>query len=417
MSVKKKKILIVFSKIAITYRKMLEGILRYVREHCAGQWQVILDQRDIFQRNTAELSGSDFSGIIATVESAADRKTYFATGLPTVLFEPTLTHLSQSNRPDNNVTFFNDHTAEGKTAAQHFISCGFTSFAFVGTVQATVWSDARQRGFESTLAKNGLKAAIYHPSSRAKSRDISHEILRLSRWLKTLPPHTALLAAHDERALQVLAAAANASIRIPEDLAVLGVDDDELLCSTASPPLSSIPVYATETGEMLAATMHALQDGRSVEPIIRTCHTRIVTRQSTDAYANDQPIVSKALDYVRKHLSESIGVANLAAAANCSRRTLELKMRAETGISPAEKISELRRIEAIKLLTETSLPISEVAERCGYGSSSHLAYSFRRHGLLTPLAIRRQPRQTSFAEIKNAVHPSSLKNLITPVER
>jgi len=395
MSTEKKKILIVFSKADITHRKMLEGILRYARERCSGQWQVILDQRDIFQRNTAELSGSNFSGIIAAVGSAADRRSYFATGLPTVLFEPTLAHLSRTGRPPNNVTFFNDHTAEGRTAAQYFISCGFSSFAFVGTVQTTTWSIARQNGFESTLSKNGFRVAIYRsPSSRAKAKNVTSEILRLSRWLKTLPPHTALLAAHDERALQVLAAATNANIRIPEDLAVLGVDDDELLCSTASPQLSSIPVNSMETGERIAETMHALLEGRYVEPIIRTCHTRIATRQSTDAYANDKPIVFKALDYIRKHLGESISVENLAAAANCSRRTLELKMRSETGASPAEKIYELRRIEAMKLLTETSLPVSEIAGRCGYGTSSHLAYSFRRHNLQTPLALRRKTAES-----------------------
>jgi len=392
MGAPKQKILVVFSKADVTHRKMLEGILRYARERCANQWQVILDQRDIYRRNTEELSGSNFSGIIAAVGSASDRRRYFATGLPTVLFEPTVKHLAKRGRPANNVTFFNDHAAEGRAAAEYFLACGFGSFAFVGTPEATAWSSARQSGYESRLSKAGFSAAVYRPSSHARAGGPSVEILRISRWLKTLPPRTALLAAHDERALQVLAAAAGAGLAIPTDLAVLGVDDDELLCSTASPQLSSIPVNAQETGERIAEDMHALLEGRRVEPIVRTCHTRIVARQSTDACAPDASAVVRAIDYIRKHLGEAIGVDNLAAAANCSRRTLELKMRTETGASPAEKIYELRRDEAKKLLAETTLPVSEVARRCGYGSPSHLAHCFRQCGLPTPLAVRRRSR-------------------------
>jgi len=388
----KSKILVVFSKADVVHRKMLEGILRYAHDHCVGRWQVLLDQRDIFQRSTYELSNGGFAGIIAAVGSADDRRSYFATGLPTVLYEPTLAHVSRRRRPSNNVTFFNDHAAEGRTAAEHFLSLGFTSFAFVGSTNGTVWSDTRREGFTSRLCKDGFGAHVYRNPHRTPGEDFTQEIPHLAHWLRALPRHTAVLAVHDERALQVLAAAAQAGLKLPEDLALLGVDDDELFCTTASPPLSSIPVNATETGERIAESMHALLDGRHVEPIVRTCHTRVVMRQSTNAYANENPIVFKALEYLRKHLGDPIGVEDLAAAANCSRRTLELKMRTTAGVSPAEKIHEIRRTEAIKLLTETTVPVAEVAARCGYGTSSHLAACFRQHGLATPLAIRRQAR-------------------------
>lgn len=388
MQKKRRKILVVFSRADMTHRQMLEGIVRYMRERCADRWEVLLDQRDIYRRKPSELAGGTFSGIIAAVGSDEDRRRYFATGLPTVLYEPTLAHISNHGRPANNVTFFNDHAVEGQAAAEHFLSCGFTSFAFVGTVEPTSWSQARQDGFIARLAKSGFHTAVYRPPAKMPRDDFSREILKLGQWLGRLPPRTALLAAHDERALQVLSAAATAQIAIPEDLSVLGVDDDELLCSTASPTLSSIPVNATETGERIAAAMHALLENRATEPIVRTCHTRIVTRGSTDAFANDNLIVSKALDYIRKHLSEAIGVANLATAANCSRRTLEKRMAATIGLSPAEKIRELRRIEAVKLLRETTLPIAEIAVRCGYVTATRLAASFREQGLPQPHTFR-----------------------------
>ena len=389
MKAAKAKILVVFSRADVTHRKMLEGILKYVRERCADRWQIILDQRDIFRRSTAELSNGGFSGIIAVVGSSDDRQRYFKTGLPTVLFEPTLDHLGRKGRPANNITFFNDHAAEGRAAADHFLSLGYRSFAFVGTTTETTWSTARRQGFASRLAKDGLRVRVYKNRPKAQREDFTRELPFLAGWLGKLPPQTALLAAHDERALQVLVAAAHAGLAVPEDLAVLGVDDDELLCSTASPSLSSIPVNAAETGERIAAAMHALLESRPFEPVVRTCHTRIVSRQSTDAYANDNPIVAKALDYIHKHLGDAISVVNLAAAANCSRRTLELKMRSALDTSPLEKLREIRKSEAVKLLTETVLPVGEIAVRCGYNSSSHLASSFRQQGLPTPLAVRR----------------------------
>ena len=383
------RILVVFARADVTHRKMLEGILRYVRERCADRWQIVLEQRDIFRNPGAELSRGGFAGIIAAVGSAADRRRYFATGLPTVLFEPTLARPGKIRRPKNNVTFFNDHAAEGRAAADYFTAAGYHSFAFVGTNPETAWSLARRRGFAAQLEKTGGTVHLYKNRSGGHDLDFANEMPQLAAWLAKLPPRTALMSAHDERALQVMAAATSAGIAIPDRLAVLGVDDDEILCSTSSPSLSSIPVNSEETGQRIAAAMHALLEGRQPVPIVRTCHTRITVRQSTDAFIDDDPIVAKALDFIHRHLSDSINVTNLAAAANCSRRTLEMKMASALGMSPLAKIHEIRRTEAVKLLKETNLPIAEVARRCGYTSAIRLDADFRNASLPPPVSVRR----------------------------
>jgi len=383
------KILVVFSKADLTHRHMLEGILKYAREKCGSAWEVQLDLRDISRRNTDELTNGGFSGIIAAIVDARDRAHYFATGLPTVFFEPTLARMDPVRRPANNVTFFNDHAAEGRAAAEYYLARGYRSFAYVPAARPEAWCAARGRGFAARLSKNGFKPHVYAPAKDTGRADFTAEAPHLAKWLRRLPKPTAVFTAHDERALQVLSAARRAGLAIPEHIALLGVDDDELLCTTASTPLSSIPVAATETGWNIAQRMDELLHGRNPTPIVRTCHARIITRRSTDAFWLDDPIVSKAVAYISKHLDASFGTEELAAAANCSPRTLQTKMLASLHRTPREEIALVRQTEAVKLLRETSLPIAEVARRCGFCSATHLGTQLKKSFGRKPLQIRR----------------------------
>ncbi len=383
------KILVVFSNFDRTHRLMLEGILEYVRSECMPAWQVQLELRDISRSISSETVSGGFSGIIAAVLNASDRRKYFRTGLPTVLFEPTLDRMDASKRPANNVTFFNDHAAEGRTAAEYFLERGYKSFAFVGTPLPTAWSEARGRGFSSRLSKEGLQPAVYPAPSRAAATDFTVETPILARWLKRLPRTTALLAAHDQRAQQIETAARKASVRIPDDIALLGVDDDTLLCETASPPISSIPVYAPETGWRFGEAMDKLLKGGKTARVVRTCHTRVVTRLSTESFALDDPVVSKALAWAQSHLGERLSVETLSAAANCSVRTLQMKFARTLNRTIRDELAYLRRREAVKLLKETSMPVGEIARICGFCGPSHLGTRLKNATGMNPLAIRR----------------------------
>ena len=382
-----KQILVVFSKFDLTHRQMLNGILKYAHENCASTWQTQLELCDITHRNIAELKGGGFDGIIAAAIDQADRRMYFATGIPVVLYEPTLAQLDRTQRPTHSVTFFNDHAAEGRTAAEYFIERGYRKFAYVGTPEPIAWSEARRKGYVSTLSKSGFQCAVY-PRTPTKA-DFLHESKRLVKWLSKLPHGTALFAVHDERAQRIVSLAGRAGISIPDRIAVLGVDDDELLCSTASPTISSIPVNATETGYRFAKALDDLLHGRSREPVVRTCHTRVITRQSTDIFQTEDPFVARAIAYMRQHLCDSVGVPQLAAAAHCSTRTLQMRMLAALGRTPKEQFAFLRRTEAVSLLANTSMSVSEIARSCGFYSSSHLGLHLKRHIGIKPLDIRR----------------------------
>lgn len=392
MKTRSRKILVVFSKTDFTHRQMLEGILRYAQSGHAPDWEVQLEQRNIYRRSFPELSAGNFSGIIAAVGNAADRRRYLKTGLPTVLFEPTLAAVDSAEKPANNVTVFNDHAAEGRAAAEYYLERGFRSFAYVGTASPTAWSEERRRGFCRRLAESGAKAHVYSGPGGRAAEDFTLEAPHLSRFLKRLPQPSALFAAHDERALQVLSAAMCALVDVPGHLAILGVDDDELLCTTASVPISSIPVRARDTGWKIAEAMHALLDGAGTPPVIRTCHTQVITRRSTDACVLDDPIVSRAVGFIGRNLARPIGVDDIAEAANCSRRTLQLRIRAALHSTPKAELQRRRRNEAMKLLAETRLPIGEIARRCGYCGPSHMGAEIMRFSGKRPTDIRREKR-------------------------
>ena len=389
-----KHILVAFSKFDLTHRQMMEGILKYAHENCASTWRPQLELRDFSQRNLTELKEGGFDGIIAAVINPADRRRYLAANIPVVLYEPTLAKWDRSLRPEHAVTFFNDHAAEGRTAAEYFIERGYSHFAYVGTPEPIAWSEARRKGFISTLSKNGFSCRVFQLREQASRRNFMFESGQLAKWLSKLPPKTALFAVHDERAQQIVSLADKAGISIPDRIAVLGVDDDELLCTTASPPISSIPVRAAETGYRFAKALDDLFHGRHQDSVVRTCHTRVITRRSTDVSLIDDPFVARAVAYMRQHLSESIGGQQLAAAANCSLRTIQIRMLSALGRTPKEQFAFLRRTEAVSLLANTSMSVNQIARACGFCGSSHLGLHLKRHFGLAPLAIRRRQGTT-----------------------
>lgn len=396
-----RKILVIFDKEAATDRLMISGILRYAREKCNPPWEVQLELRNVSRLYTSKIAEGGFSGIIAEIVNPADRRRYFKSGLPTVLYEPWFERMDHSARPENNITFFNDHAAEGRTAAEYFLERGFKSFAYVGTPKPVAWSVARQTGFAARLKKSGKSVKIYPTPCGKAAEDFTLEAPSLIKWLKRLPPQTALFTTHDLRAQQITTLARRAKIRIPEDIAVLGVDDDQLICETASPPISSIQVFAAETGWRIARAMHDLLDAREHPRVVRTCHTNIVSRRSTDVFAVGDSVIAKAMTYASNHLDEDLSVKKLAEISNCSVRTLQMKMMRTLNRTVKDEIANLKLAKAVKLLSETLIPISEIARKCGYCSSSHMSTKIKAALGKTPLAIRKNPTASFASKSRN----------------
>ena len=384
-----KRILVSIPTTSHTQRRKLEGVLKYARERHGGDWRLQLDLGGFVHQKLKCFADWKCDGIIAYIDDPSARRHFLSAKLPTVLIEPFLSPSSSISTRRNVVTFVNDHACEGRTAADHFLSLHFKSFAFIGTPEETPWSKLRERGFASRLKANRKTCRIYPSLPVPEREDFAREMPRLVRWLKNLPRPTAVFAAHDLRARQILTAADAAGIDVPGHIAVLGVDNDELICETATPALSSIPTQDSSLGYACGRALAELFKGHPGDRIIRTAHTRVARRASTDINAIADPFVARALSWIRNHLSEGASVETIARGIGYSKRMLQSRARKSLGISLGDEVRRIMLTTAAELLANTEMSISEIAADCGFTSVSHLSLRFKRQYQMTPLAFRK----------------------------
>lgn len=377
------KILVTLPTANFTQRRILEGVLAYARDH--GPWMFHLNTGDIAEQGLRRISDWKCSGIIALSAHPEMIARLAALKRPAVFINPP----QKKNRPPKGCVFVcRDHHNLGRLAAEYFIDRGYRSFAFVGSAKPASWSDGRRDGFVARLAAAGHPCACYPAPTPDEVTDFAIEAPRLGTWLATLPKPTALYTVKDMRGQQILAACMDANIRVPEDLAVLSTDDDAILCETTTPPLSSIALDGENTGRLCARILDDLLHGRPTEPLVDIAYPRIVTRRSTDAFAIADPILARAIAYVRAHLDESLQIASLANKLGISVRTIEMKALRHLGRPFREEIRRIRLSEGISLLSNSTLPISTIADRCGFCNASHFARTVKAAFGYTPGTFR-----------------------------
>ena len=358
-------------------RMKLEGILQYAHEKSGARWNLELDLSGILRKLVRGAARTSYDGIIAYVGSDAERRSLLAIDLPLVLIED-LTVPGRFPRRRNVVTLLCDHEAEGRTAARYFLERHYRNFAYVGAEVDSDYNALRRKGFTDAVREAGFPVCSFAGTTP------------LADWLRSLPRPCALFAVHDLRARRVLAAAEQAGIAVPSELAVLGVDNDSVLCTTSSPTLSSIPTFDTSLGYAAGRALNEILLKRAHGRVIRTRHTQVVTRHSTDTEAISDIFVSKALDWARVHLGEKLTAETLANRAGCSKHYLQNRAEQALGTSLGTAIRRLRLTTAAELLTTTDLPVSEISHRCGFACISHFAVLMKEAYDLTPLAYRKR---------------------------
>ena len=269
--------------------------------------------------------------------------------------------------PARMVCLQRDQANVGKTAADYFLDRGYRSFAFVGASYPARWNDERRKGFVRRLREAGRTAV---------SCDLSEDISAVRKFLESLPSGTALFAAHDPAAQRILGLCLELGITVPERLAVLGVDDDCVICEAMTPPLSSIALDGVSSGRQAAQILERLMSGKRVYPVLKLDFPRVVTRQSTDTNRVADTVLSRVLTRITDDLSKPLRLNAIAAELGYSARTLELKAQKVFGCPLKAKVDRLRLNEAVRLLTNSDLPVQEVAERCGFSCESHLSRRF-----------------------------------------
>ena len=367
-------------------KSLLRGISRYAREH--GPW--IFCRMPTFYRETIGVEGIlkwarewGADGIIGQFYNEPDIRKFRKSNIPVIAqdFKERFTHIP-------NIT--GAYRETGRMGADYFLKKGFRNFAFYG-FHNIVWSRERAEGFEARIKESGFRVN-YFEHAKARSRELwYYKPSSLNHWLKSLPKPVALMACDDNQGEHITEACRHSGIRIPEEVAVLGVDNDEMICGLSDPPLSSIALDTERGGYETARVLEELIENQSAHPgdiVIRP--TQVITRLSTDIYATNDAHISSALRYIHQNLDSNIKVNHVLKQVPLSRRTLEKRFQEITGFPVYKYIYSLRIEKFAQKLLETDKTVFEIALETGFSDSKNISRQFKQIKGCTPREYRRK---------------------------
>jgi LacI family transcriptional regulator len=363
------------------YRGVLRGIKRYAQQQRNWVFGMAARTQDL----PTMLEVWKPAGVVAFVYVDEQVELLGELGIPLV---------SISN-VDNRLaipTVSVDDVAVGRTAAKYLIQRGFCQFGFVGFPRY-LYSNEREQGFTEALIKEGYKPAIFHDSHWPDAASVWGWTSQngIDQWLKDLPKPCALFAANDAISLRLSEICRQVNIRVPEEIALLGVDNDDLFCNLAHPQLSSVQIPLEQIGYETAWLLDQYIQGQPPEKSsIRLPPMNVQTRQSTDIKILEDPELAAAIQYIHDHAHEMISMDNVLDELQVSRRSLERKCRKALGRSPIQELIRVRVQLAQNLLSQTQLPIGRVAQQSGFTSAKQLSTMFHKKTGLTPTAYRQQ---------------------------
>lgn len=366
-------------------REVLIGINRYTRTH--GPWVIYGDPERIVAP-ISEVGKWGGDGVIAHVYQPRMRRQLQRMGLPVVNVSQ---YLGESVFP----SVLPDNAAVGRLAAEHLLERGFRHFAYCG-FRRHRYGELRGEAFARRVIEAGYASERFDtdpPQERPEQWEARQA--ELAAWVGSLPRPVGVFCCNDARARHVAQVCHRAGVRVPEELALVGADDDELVCEMSNPPLSSVDVSAEQVGYEAAALLGRMMAGASApspdSPML-LAPAGVVTRRSSDVLAIDDAAVVASMRFIRDHASEPINVEDVLGVAHVSRRVLERRFRAMLGRTVGQEIANVRLDRAKGLLIDSDLPAPDVAERCGYTYVQQFNAMFKRRTGMTPTAWRRQFR-------------------------
>jgi LacI family transcriptional regulator len=347
------------------------GIARYARD--AG-W--ILDNHSVHIGHHPSLDFAD--GLICSLYGQPE-----LTALVRKLDKP-IVDLQWQARSLDLPRVLSDNTAAGRAAAQHLLERGFKEFVFAAPdVRGHFASRERYEGFRATLAADGQRVTILDGKMAVRSRQ-AKSIYKCAEWishrLQLIPKPFAVFCTNDDFAVEILDACAMAGILVPEEAAVVGCDNDELICPLASVPLTSVDLNLEEVAYQGSKLLDQLMNGKKrPRNAVRVPCRGVVTRRSSDTLAVEHLGVAKALRFILDHSTDPlIGVDDVAAAAGMSRRGLGLVFHRHIGRHVSEELARIRLQKAMAMFATTEHKATDIAAACGYSGLKHLARSLIR---------------------------------------
>jgi len=286
-----------------------------------------------------------------------------------------------------------DNPAIGHMAAEHLLKRGLRQFAFV----CLTWEwyvKQRYEGFATTIRRADFPVTAFKYFGRAQEpRNYIQYQVDLRNWLCALEKPVGILASYDDQAQEVLWACQQAGLNVPHDVAVVGVENEEQICSISIPAISSVETGAWRIGSEAAAALQRMMRGArppSAPVLVPPLH--VVERQSSDLVATDDPRIATAIRFIRERANQPIGVADILKQVHMSRRTFERRFAKVVGCSPRAEIDRIRLDRARKLLVETDQPIPAVAVAAGFLRPANFTAFFRRKTGQTPSGFRKRLR-------------------------
>lgn len=358
-------------------RLLCEGVAAFAQSR--ADWALEMLERSELRRPTSVLR--QFDGFLARITDAAVARRFAAIGRP-------VADLSCERLLDGIFRrgVIQDNNAIGRLAARHFIEHRFSEFAFCG-FDGKRFSDERRDAFVRCLRLNRFDCRLYR-TPRAAVREFDESVSRherlgagadatsLQTWLRSLPKPIAVFCANDLRSFQLLRACERVGLQVPHDVAILGVDNDSLICNFTPPSLSSIDPDAFELGRTAAEFLDGILSGKTEKPPRKIPPKELIVRRSTETYPLDPPWLSDALVFIRRNVNRHLTASDVYSHLNLSHTRVNAIFSKKLGTTVQREIRAAQLAEAKHLLTTSSLPLNEIARRSGFASPQYFCNVF-----------------------------------------
>ncbi len=380
-------------------RGVMRGIARFVETH--GPWSLFIDPLADSRYPRGRSENWHGEGILTYIHDAERAERLRCGRIPTVeMF---------AYRTDGKLPLVaHDDFSVGQMAAEHLLDRHFRRFAFSGYA-GQFWSDRRRQGFASLLSKAGcLDPAclfINRPGTLAEWEEVQQQ---LTSWIQDLPKPLGLMACSDHHAQRVLDACRRANLVVPEEVAVIGVDNDEEICRLSTPPLTSVILDSERVGyesaKLLDALMRSRAEADRQEPLL-IAPLGVATRQSTEVTAISDPLVATAMRRIRERACLGLNVEELVKSLNTSRSIVYQRFHDLLGRSPHYEIQRVQLARVRGLLVQTSLPLKHIADLAGFSNPNYLSVAFKREMGVTPGEYRQQSGRAELRDVPVSAMP------------
>ena len=375
-----KRIVVAFRLAGEPGRRKLEGFLQYMAENRLDwQLQFVRIREDFNAEFVKSFAERGIDGVVYSLPAAKDGAAELARlNIPTVALD-IFDEETLCGRQKNLVFIAGSCDDVGREAARYFLSQGlYRSYAFVPDLAGRTWGRLRGEAFADEMRRNGFKVSMY------KTRGKGYDLPKLRSWLERLPRPAGVFAAFDDRAVQVLEACRDARLDVPHEIAVIGVDNDEILCPHTTPPLTSVQPDHERIGALAAERLLDMLEGRALSrpERIEVGVKHVEVRASTSPVTPSGRLVQRALAFIRAHYAEPIRPQDVVRELKVSRRLADLRFSAIQGESIGKAILRTRLEAVCRRLVATNDTLANIAASCGFRKLDRLNAAFKsRYGV------------------------------------